>query len=185
MRGACPASADRGWTCMKAMGKLRASSDHVWYEIAMFFAAARFLIEGGTAPTPVQNAMIEAFVIHFRNCYDFFFETPSSNDDVAAIHYFPEPSDWKTRRAAASPFLEEQYRRANKEVAHLTYSRQKVSGETKRWDSQRILGELLPIIAAFESALSPELHGPRWKDAGPPSRCGWNWLGPSGSQSGP
>lgn len=161
----------------KSREKLRAASDHLWYEIAMFFAAARFLCSQRAVPVAINNAMVEAFAIHFRVCYDFFFK-PGREDDVVAAHFFSAPNQWEALRRKPSAFLRKQHGRAHKELAHLTYGRQKVTGKAKEWDARKILDEMRPVVDAFEGALAAELRGSRWLENGLPSHCGWEWLAP-------
>ena len=55
---------------------LQRASDLVFYEIAVLFALARLLIERRCRNEVLRNAVIEAFGIHLRVCYDFLFVEP-------------------------------------------------------------------------------------------------------------
>lgn len=73
----------------------------------------------------VNSAIIEAFAILVRSLLDFFY-SEARQDDVIAQHFFSSPDDWiKARPSKSSADIYKVKTRVNKEIAHLTYSRQK------------------------------------------------------------
>ncbi|MGD0922120.1 MAG: hypothetical protein ABSA70_10190 [Terriglobia bacterium] len=87
-----------------------------------------------------QNAWLEATLIHTRQLLDFFEDSKRSvykrreNDDILAIDFgfTPQP-------IALDPTFRE---RLNKDLVHLSYSRQQRTGPAKSWD----LTKLQPLL---------------------------------------
>ena len=108
-----------------------------------------------------NNALIEAFGVHVRSLLDFFY-SEGQHDDVVATHFFSSSSIWENARPFKSAEdLEKIKSRVNKEIAHLTYTRQKV--ESKRWYFKEIQDDLNKIIEVFSSLVPKNLLGSRWK----------------------
>ncbi len=89
------------------------SGEHVAYEIWMFFSLARLLGDGqikimGHSDADAKllnNALIEAFVLHLRNIIDFIYEDKRWETDIVAANYFP-PGEWTRLRGDVNPVLE-------------------------------------------------------------------------------
>ena len=108
-----------------------------------------------------NNAFIEAFGVHVRSLLDFFY-AKGQDDDVVAAHFFTSPGLWEN----ASPFkgkedLQKIKNRVNKEIAHLTYTRQDV--KSKLWPFKEIQDDLNKIAEVFYSCVPKDLLGDRWK----------------------
>ena len=88
-----------------------------------------------------KNARLESLLLHTRVVLDFFEHLRREQDDVLATDYgFPAetvPVDHKLRE------------RLNKDLVHLTYSRQQRTGAAKNWDLTRLLIPLLKRSAKF------------------------------------
>jgi hypothetical protein len=145
------------------------SAEHIVYEIDMFFWLAELCgnaLPGLAAPsaadtTRLRNALIEAFVVHFRNLIDFLYLDKLMATDVVADDFFP-PGAWGKLRPAITSNLEAARIRANKEIAHLTTERMAGSPPKKAWDFQGLASEIRPLLRlvaahALGSRLSPNV----------------------------
>ena len=108
-----------------------------------------------------NNALIEAFGVHVRSLLDFFY-SKGKDDDVVATHFFSASIIWEIARPFKSPEdLKRLKNRVNKEIAHLTYTRQKV--KSKLWSFKEIQDDLNKIVELFSSLVPKNLLGSRWK----------------------
>lgn len=141
--------------------RLKEASNHLWYEIWMF----QELIKGSSSTDNNQiitNALLESFAIHVRVLIHFFFNKSGQKDDVLAIHFFSDPSDWLDQSPPYTEILKKAKKRADKEVAHLTYFRQKVTPNKKPWNLIPIAKDLQQTIEKFFDLVSKDLLGERW-----------------------
>lgn len=108
-------------------------------------------------PSVEGNAWTESTLLHVRQLLDFFEHTVRSayrgteNDDVLVLDYgfAPRPV-----------VIDETWRlRLNKDLAHLSYSRQLRQGPDKEWNLQK-LGSLLERCRDFAAHVGKE-WGPR------------------------
>jgi hypothetical protein len=114
-----------------------AALEDVAYEIEQI---VELLSPWPSSPSLQQNAWLEATLVHSRQLLDFFEDSNRSkrhgreNDDVLAVDF---------QFVAASIALDDQFReRLNKDLVHLSYSRQKRRPANKGWD----LGKLQPLL---------------------------------------
>jgi hypothetical protein len=150
----------KGTLVCRSNESLRNASNFLHYELGMFQKCSQGLASGILGIGPLQNAVLEAFTIHVRALLDFFYPGKSPwPDDVLAEHFIP---DWAIRRPAISDLLLKAHSRVGKEVAHLTYTREKVTPETKPWDFIGIERDMSVIIDAFIKAVPRHLLGDRW-----------------------
>jgi hypothetical protein len=113
----------------------------------------------------INNAILEAFAIHFRALFDFFYidkKKGKYQDDVIVSDFFDDPKHWKDHR----PNLDEQELgrlrdRVNKEIAHLTIHRNFVV--TKDWKIDYILENMNLLIEKFRELVPDKYLGERWK----------------------
>jgi hypothetical protein len=100
----------------------------------------------------VYNALIESFTIHARALIHFLYPKRKEDSDVLAADFFDDAGAWPKICQQEEPIEFGRAReRVNKEIAHLTYDRQLVTPDNKRWNSA--LGdELLRIMHIFLSA---------------------------------
>lgn len=143
-------------------------SGHLWYEIQMLFDTSDLVDSGQFAKHDVvRSALIQAFAIHARNLLDFFYGNHTL-DDAHIELYLIEGSDWGAITAGIDRTeLERIRRRANKEVAHLTFYRLRVSGEEKPWQSDMKLVKedfVVPALAEFAKSANYRLLGPLMTD---------------------
>lgn len=147
----------------RTSAELLIASDHLYYEYWMLISMANALASGIASQGQLTNALLGSFVIHFRALLDFFY--PGNNlkpDDVIASDFFSQPP-WQTIRPELSDFLTKAKIRAHKEVAHLTYSRQQVTPETKPWDFLKITNEINILITLFLEKAPSNLIGLKWQ----------------------
>jgi len=146
--------------------KAAALSD-VAYEIEQIFALL------STWPRQMglqQNAWLEAALIHTRQLLDFFEDSNRSvskgreNDDVLALDF-----GFTAQPVVFNTLYRE---RLNKDLAHLSYSRQQRTGAAKSWNLT-LLQPLLErcrefadhVVAAWPSSLAAD-QVQRWKKLG-------------------
>lgn len=137
------------------------SSEHIRYEYQMF----RWLgvrLESRQPPiytdisvsVALNNALLEAFLLHTRNLIEFFFpERPRPTDVIAAD--FCLQNAWEP----TAPSLIEEWRfRANKEINHITSRRISGISREKAWNFYAITVELEILVNRFrEVALKERL----------------------------
>jgi hypothetical protein len=112
---------------------------HVPYEVEQILGLLPNLNSGTDVFT--KNARLEALLLHTRVLLDFFEHSERDKDDVLASDYgFP-----------ATPIQIEQIlrERLNKDLAHLTFARQKRLGNSKGWDLKQLLTPLLQRFSKF------------------------------------
>lgn len=98
-------------------------------------------------PTVYRNELLVAFVVHFRILLDFYFIGDGARkDDVVAEDFFSSPDEWRSARSVPE-FFELERRRANKQIAHLTYETDH-DGESNHWDFAKLSN---PIFSATET----------------------------------
>lgn len=110
---------------------------------------------------PINNSVLEAFVIHTRNLIYLLFAENPNNDHVVASDFI---TNWKELCPEKSDFLQKSEQRAHKEIAHLSYDRQKVTPEDKPWEYVRVANEVLEIFKLFIENVPKELLGSRWEN---------------------
>ncbi len=145
----------------RSADELRAASDHLHYEAMMFTTTASALASGAFAQSPVNNALLESFTIHARVPLDFLFPSKPQADDVIAED-FVAPETWQATRPLKSELIAGIHQEFGKEVAHLTYSRQLVTPETKQWPFIQIAAEVTSVLNLFLSLVPHHVLGGRW-----------------------
>jgi len=133
---------------------------HLAYEIKMVRETAQALQGKGIGPRSFRNAMLETFLIHYRNLLDFFYadHRRSLSHDVRAQEFVADPRRWKARRPKLDQEASSNRERVNAQLAHLTYRRLKY--EERQWSDRRMLRQLEELIQVFVEQLPP--HRRRW-----------------------
>ncbi len=114
------------------------------------------------SPTPDKitcNARLEALLLHTRVLLDFFEHSKREHDDVLATDY-----DFPAKPLALNPEIQN---RLNKELAHLTYSRQQRKGPAKRWYPRDLKPLLQRSLEFAEHVVATRL------DSLPPNQRQW------------
>ena len=143
--------------------ELKLASDHLFYEIWMLNSLANGMSSGVLGEGPVNNAVLEAFVIHVRNIIHFLYADKPKSDHVIAADYFNSPTDWEAIRPKKTELMKISEIRAHKEVAHLSYDRAKVTPETKPWTFVDLANEITSAFNVFLSNINIEVLGDRWQ----------------------
>jgi len=155
-----------------------AASEHLGYEIDMFFHTGALLVskeysggDGGVLfPTTsihfaldenkvalIRNALIESFLIHARSLVDFFYRDNPWEDDLIAEQYI---EGWKDIRPSIPEQLATLRRRVGKEIAHLTSVR---TEDGKPWPYQALAKEMLGLISPFMEKVPDEMLSQDWQ----------------------
>lgn len=134
--------------------QLEKASEHVKYELEMLTAALSFLSNGPDETNPhTWNAYLESFVIHIRSVIDFLYPpTNRQPDDILAEEYVTDVAQWNRDRPAKTNLLRDAKKKADKQVAHLTYVR---VGADKDWNWKAIWSDLENVAICFFDHLPP------------------------------
>lgn len=144
---------------------LRSLSGHVLYEVEMMSRLLQPLaglqmarLEGG-GDQLIENALVESFVMHARGLIEFLFADSAKlrDDDGRATMLVRDPDEWKTARGKKSTLLKTVAQRANKEIAHITFSRKRLTDEAHEWGLGKVYAEVGSVLVAFVP-LVPEDH---------------------------
>jgi len=134
---------------------LKKSSEHIYYEAWMLFEVMRLLLT--SKDQLFVNILLESFSIHSRNLFDFLYpKSKSKNDDILVYDYIQFKKLYninKTKKKELNFII----RKANKQVAHLTYSRNKFGTKNKPWPFVSIGNKMRKSLIAFYDAL-PEKY---------------------------
>jgi hypothetical protein len=145
--------------------ELQQASNHLFYEIWMFEALAQGMALGiAGRGNVISNSLLESFAIHVRALIGFFHSENPRKDDIIAEDFFANPSDWQDMRPLKTEILDKAKKRADKEVAHLTYTRLDLTPEQKLWDFLQIFKDMQVLIALFISNVPTDLLGSRWEE---------------------
>ena len=161
--------------------KLRKASEHLLYELNMLSSLTRILTSGAFSKGAINNAFIESFAVHARILIYFLYAENPRNEEVVAYKYFSKREEWekKTIRPNLSKILRDTDKRANVQVAHLSFDRQKVTPEQKEWHFIAIYKEIMEVMYKFVEVVRDDLIVPglkrlmqEWKKAnGPTTYC--------------
>jgi len=129
---------------------------HISYEIKMLRELAAGLQGKGVGPRTMRNALLESFLVHYRNLYDFFYpEFPSRRrlpHDVSASDYLPDRKRWRKKRPEMDPEKSAENReRVNCLLAHLTLRRLKY--KNRSWPDRKMAGLIESLIEEFVKEL--------------------------------
>ena len=145
--------------------ELQQASNHLFYEIWMFETLAQTMALGiAGRGNVINNSLLEAFAIHVRALIGFFYSESPRKDDIIADDFFTSPNDWQKMRPQKTELLDKAKKRADKEVAHLTYTRLDITPEQKHWDFVKIYNDLQVLIKLFLNNIPTDLLGSKWED---------------------
>lgn len=135
---------------------------HLTHEIRMLREMTRALQGGTPSPKALRNALVETFLIHYRNLHDFFYpdfpRRKKLKDDVYASDFVGDPQQWRKHRPAWLPKHAEQRKRMNTQLAHLSYKRLRY--ETRSWPDAKMYARMEQAVQDFLEALPKERR--RW-----------------------
>ncbi len=142
--------------------ELREASNHLRYEVDMLMLTARTMFSGVLGQGALNNATLESFVIHVRNLIYFLYSTKPKQDHVIAEDYFDSPDKWINVRLQKSQNLHKAEMRSNKEVAHLSYDRIKITQQMKQWTYIDIANEIATVFNIFLENVDKAKLGKEW-----------------------
>lgn len=119
--------------------------EHIMYEMNMF----RFCYEN------LSIIKEEAFLLHARNLYTFFYSNVRIEDDITARDYLINIEDFFSKSSQQDEF-KDFTPKWNKMLNHLTYSRLDYIEEKKRWDWPKLFLLIDKTEKAFFSSLSKD-----------------------------
>lgn len=125
-------------------------SQHLLYEIEMFYSLGKRLITEQERDWVLDNALLEAFLVHTRLLCDFFCEKPKE-DDIGIKKHFD-----LARIQSSSNYKTELKIKINKRVAHLTETRVNVNASDEGWRIGEILRTIGTWIKQFSSDVDPK-----------------------------
>lgn len=122
---------------------------HLSYEIKMLRELSAALQGKGVGPRTLNNALLESFLIHYRNLYDFFYPENKRRlpFDIAATDYLPAPHWRKVRPKADIKKIVENRERVNSLLAHLSLRRLRYT--TRSWPDKKMAGAIEEMVEAF------------------------------------
>jgi hypothetical protein len=131
---------------------------HLSYEVKMLRELADALRGNGVGPRTMRNALLESFLIHYRNLYDFFYpDFPGRKrlpHDICALDYLQNQKRWRKKRPDADPKLLENRERVNVLLAHLTLRRLRYN--TRSWHDKKMAGLIEELLQEFLRELPGE-----------------------------
>ncbi len=139
---------------------LKKASEHIFYEVWMFYQIV--LILKTTTDQLQKNILLESFAIHARNLFDFFYpKKHSKDDDILVNDYIKSINNYKRKRTKRKQ-LYYLIRKTDKQVAHLTYTRNRYNRKTKGWKFKDIGDQLKNSIIVFYDSLPKKML--RWEN---------------------
>lgn len=130
------------------------AEQHLLYELEMLTRVAyRLHDHPPIRPDPiVESALIESFAVHARNLLSFFYDEPRKEDDAVAGDFV---SGWQAPGLPAD--LRDLAVQVNKQIAHLTYTRARLTEQQQRWYVAKIGRALAEIMDEFVDQAPAEL----------------------------
>lgn len=130
---------------------LRKSTEHLYYEADNFFTTLVLLTK---VSNQMQiNILLDAFAIHTRNLFDFFYpKEVIRTNDMFATDFSINLKTFnisKTRKKDLAFVI----RKTDRQVVHLTYARNRYSKRTKPWRFVDIGRKMHKTLCAFYDSL--------------------------------
>lgn len=130
---------------------LRKATEHLYYEAWMFYQTLVLLRQ--SRQQIEVNILLDVFVVHTRNLFDFFYPKKHSKpDDMVVTDYLPKLKVFNMDKTKKNDLLFV-VRKADKQVAHLTYARNRYNQKTKSWSFVDIGRKMHKTLSAFHNAL--------------------------------
>ena len=144
---------------------LQQASNALYYEIGMFEMLTKGMTSRIAGQSVINSALLESFIIHLRVLIDFFYSDSQNKDDIIANDFFSNPDDWIKLRPQKTKLLVRSKKRADKEVAHLTYTRLGITPDEKNWYFEDVYKDMQTLVELFLKSISKDLLGSRWDDS--------------------
>jgi hypothetical protein len=142
-------------------------ASHVQYEIDMLEFGLSYLAKSAR-PTDekmefqekLDRAILESFLLHYRNLRDFLGKTDhgSHPDDILAIHFMNcKFDDWKNKCPIKLAKDDPEKYRLDKMLAHISTSRLNYKDRKQSsWDTQKLYNEIITGLKIFHELLPDE-----------------------------
>ncbi len=130
--------------------ELKQASVHLEYEIWMLHDILNVHETWQVTSQPtINNVLVESFLIHARNIYDFLYRVSPYTTDLLAEQFFAIPSDWRVSRPHVGMFFgnKENGDKINRFLAHLSWDR--VHKDIPTWELRQIARELANALQVF------------------------------------
>ena len=139
--------------------ELKAALKHLIYEIEMLKGTMKHLEAEKDNKGVIYYALIESFAVHARALMHFLYPAGQIKEgDVIAKDFFRSTECLPLDCLNEPEGCFEARQRVNKEIAHLTYDRQLVASEEKKWFYNKLGNEILAIFYSFLRTLPPHLY---------------------------
>lgn len=125
---------------------LKKASEHVFYEMWMLYNTA--IILKTTTDQLSRNILLESFAIHARNLFNFFYPYNFKKSDILVTDYLINKKIYNTQKTKKK-ILNYLVTKANKQIVHLTYTRNRYNLQNKSWYYKDIMDKFKPTIVAF------------------------------------
>jgi hypothetical protein len=124
--------------------------EHLYYEVKMLHFTATKLTEFTRTDIWNTNMALESFLFHGRNLREFFYCGDKRHQtDARAYEFVKDRKEWKEVRPPETDRIKKVRRRANTELAHLTYKRYSGTPPEKGWRYDEIRRDLLKVVKIF------------------------------------
>ncbi len=130
---------------------LKKATEHLFYEVWMFFETLVLL----TRPRDQKevNILLDAFAIHTRNLFYFLYpKKQHKQDDMLATDFIKNPKLFNSHKTKKEKLIFI-VRKTDKQVAHLTYVRNRYNPNTKSWPFVDIGRKMHKTLSAFYDSL--------------------------------
>ena len=130
---------------------LKKATEHIFYEAWMFYET---LVPLTKAKNQIEiNILLDAFSIHARNLFDFLYpKDHSKKDDILVYDYLNSKRGFDNGKTKKKDLLFI-VRKTDKQVAHLTYARNRYNSKTKPWSFVEIGRKMHKTLESFYNNL--------------------------------
>lgn len=118
----------------------------------MFFETAKRLNTVGLSDQTEINIHLDAFAIHARNLFEFLYPKKPGKTEVAVGDYIEEYGKYRINKTKKRE-LKTVWSKTSRQVAHLTYRRNRYSGISKAWIYGKVAKDMHETLVAFYEAL--------------------------------
>lgn len=121
----------------------------MFYQTLALLASPRHQLE--------VNILLDAFAIHTRNLFDFFYPKKHAKpDDILVFDYIKNRKAFNMHKTKKRDLMFI-VRKSDKQVAHLTYARNRYNSNTKPWPFLEIGRKMHKTLDSFYNNL-PDSH---------------------------
>jgi hypothetical protein len=133
----------------------QAAVPHIWYEWTMLLSTCGFLrkyhseSERNALDKGAYSAVLESFVVHFRNLYEFLFYGGEKGTYVRAADFFDSDTTFVALFALKSKILSDWIEEASVQVEHITYGRNWLTPNERMWPFIEITAAMVAPFRQF------------------------------------